>query len=79
MHTEDEIPILVLHVLEADIPQDPGIVDKDVDAAEALDGGLDDLLALDYVVVVGYGVATQLLDFFDDSIRGLWYGLATGC
>ena len=68
---EDEVPVLVLHVLEADVAQDAGVVDEHVDAAEGLDGGLDDLLAVVDAVVVGDGLAAGGLDLVDDDIGSL--------
>ena len=46
MNLYDEIPILILHVLEADIAENTGVVDQNVDPAEVLDGGVDDGLAI---------------------------------
>jgi hypothetical protein len=68
---EDQVPILVLHVLEADVAQNTGIVDEDVDAAVGLDGRLDNLVAILYTVVVGDGLAASSLDLVDDDISGL--------
>jgi hypothetical protein len=42
----DKIPIRLLHVLEADIAEDAGIVDEDIDPTEGVDGRLDDVLAI---------------------------------
>ena len=68
MHTVDQVPVLVLHVLEADIAQDPGVVDEDVDAAEVLDGRVDDGLAVLDAVVVGGSVSTGGFDLGDDDV-----------
>jgi hypothetical protein len=68
---EDQVPVLVLHVLEADIAQDTGVVDQDVDPAERLDGGVDNLLAVLDAVVVGYCLAACGFDLVDDNICGL--------
>lgn len=67
----DEIPILVRHVLEANIAEDAGIVYEDVDTAEIVNGGLDDRLAILYAVVVRSGLPASLLDLVDDDISGL--------
>jgi hypothetical protein len=69
---EDQVPVLVLHVLEADVAQDAGVVDQDVDAPKGLDGRLDDLVAVLDAVVVGNGLAACGLDLVDDDIRSLW-------
>jgi hypothetical protein len=65
---DDEVPVLVGQVLEGDITQDTGVVDEDINAAEGLDGGLDDLLALGDRVVVGNGLAASGLDLVDNNI-----------
>lgn len=67
----DQVPVGVLHVLEADIAQNTGIVDKDVDAAEGVNGSLDDLVTKLDAVVVCNGLASSLLDLVDDDISGL--------
>jgi len=46
MNIHDQIPILVLHVLEADIAEDAGIVDEDIYSAKVLDCRLDDLVSI---------------------------------
>jgi hypothetical protein len=71
MDSHDQVPVLVLHVLEADIPQDTGIVEQHIDAAIVLDGCLDDLLAICDAVVVGYCFAASGFDLVDDDISGL--------
>lgn len=68
MDCDDKIPVLVCYVLEADIAEDTGVVDEDVDAAVVLDGGLDDLVAILDAVVVAYCFAASGLDFVDDYI-----------
>jgi hypothetical protein len=67
----DEIPVLVRHVLEADVAQDAGVVEKNIDAAKVLDGCLDDLFAELDTVVVGDGLAARGADLVDDDIGGL--------
>jgi len=71
MHGHNQIPVLVLHVLEADITEDTSVVDQDIDAAECLDGGLDDLVAIGDTVVVGNGLAACGFDLVDNNISGL--------
>lgn len=67
----DQVPVQVLHVLEADVAQDAGVVDEDVDAAESLDGRVDDLVSVLDAVVVGDRLATGSLDLVDYNIGGL--------
>jgi len=68
---DDEVPVLILDVLEADIAEDTGVVDQHVDAAESLDGGLDDALAVLDGIVVGNGLAAGSLDLVDNNIGSL--------
>lgn len=67
----DQVPILILNVLKADISQDTGIVDEDIDSAESADGSLDDALAILDRVVVGDGLSARGLDLVDDDIGSL--------
>ncbi len=71
VNLEDEVPVRVLDVLEAHVTQDAGIVDQDIDATEALDGSLNDLVAVLHAVVVGHGLAAGGFDLVDDDIGGL--------
>lgn len=71
MDLEDQIPVLVLDVLEADIAQDAGVVNEDVDATECLDGRVDDLVAILDGIIVGNCLATILLDLINYYIGGL--------
>ena len=71
MDRNDEIPILVFHILEGDVAKDTGIIEEDVDAAEVLDGGLDDLVTILDAVVVCYCLAACGFDLIDDGICGL--------
>jgi hypothetical protein len=73
MDSHDQVPVLVLHVFEADIPQDTSVVEQHVDAAIVLDGCLDDLLAVCDAVVVGYCFAASGFDLVGDDIGGLYF------
>lgn len=68
---EDEIPIGILHVLEADIAEDTGIVNEDIDAAESLDGRLNNSVTIFDAVVICDGLSASGLDFVDDDIGSL--------
>jgi hypothetical protein len=68
----DEIPVRLLHVLEADIAQNARIVDEDVDAPKRIDGRLDDGFSLLDRVVVGDRLAACGADLVDDLVCGLW-------
>lgn len=67
----DEIPVGLLHVLEADISQNAGIVDENVDAAKVVNGRLDNGLSVLDRVVVGDCFAACLADLVDDLVGGL--------
>ena len=71
MDIDDEVPVLVGHVLEGDVAEDTSVVDEDVDAAVVVDCGLDDLLALGDRVVVGDGLAACGLNGVYDDISSL--------
>jgi len=71
MHCLDQIPVLILHVLEADIPQDTGVIYQNIDATEVIDGGLDDGFTVLHAVVVGNSLAALGADFLDDGIGSL--------
>ena len=71
MYGNDQVPVLVLHVLEADISEDASIVDEDIDAAERLDGGVDDLLTFCNAVIVGNSFAASSFNLFNNQICGL--------
>jgi hypothetical protein len=74
MNSDNQIPVIVCHVLEADITEDTRIVKEDIDSTVGFDGGFDDLLAVGDTVVVGYCFAACGFDFVDDDIGGLrWY------
>lgn len=71
MNLDDQIPILILHILEANVPQDPRIIDQHIDPPEGLNGRLDDLLAILDAVIVGDGLAARGFDLVDDYIGRL--------
>lgn len=71
MNAVDKIPVRILHVLEANIPQDTGVIKEHIDTAEVLDGSLNDSLAVLNAVVVGDRLAAGSPDLIDNDIRGL--------
>ena len=72
VYLHHQVPVLIFHVLEADIAQDAGIVDEDIDPAKVLDGSLNDLVAVLDRVVVGDGLAASRCDLLDNLVGGLW-------
>ena len=71
MYCDDQVPVTIFHVLEADITENTGVVKKDIDATEVLDGCLNNLVAIGDAVVVGYSATAGLLDLFDYYISSL--------
>jgi hypothetical protein len=68
VNLHDQVPVVVLHVLEADVSEDSSIVDQDVDSAKSLDGRVDDLFTIFDRVVVGNGLASSCLDLLDHDV-----------
>ena len=69
---DDRVPLLLGHVHEHAVAQDAGVVDEHVEAAERLDGGVDEALGalpVGDVVAVGDGLAAHRLDLVDDVLR----------
>lgn len=71
MDLHDQVPVRILHVLEADVAQNTGIVDEDIDPAESLDGSVDNGLTILHGVVVCYSFSSCGLDLVDDNIGSL--------
>ncbi|MNT90595.1 hypothetical protein D3C72_2315270 [compost metagenome] len=68
MHVLDQVPLLLGHLVEGGVAQDAGVVDQDVDGAEGLQGGGDDLLALGHRMMVGNRFATHGMNFSDHGV-----------
>lgn len=68
---DDEIPVLVGQVLEANVTQDTGVVDENIDATKGLEGGLNDSVSILDTVVVSDGLAARSYDLVDDHISSL--------
>ena len=71
MDFHNKIPVRIFHVLKADIAENAGIVDKNINTAEIRNGGINDLVTKLDAVVVGYSLAARFLNFLDDDIGGL--------
>lgn len=71
MNSVDEIPVGVLHVLEANIPENTSVVEQNIDTAEVLDGCLNNGLTVLDAVVVGNRLAAGGADLLNDDICGL--------
>lgn len=67
----NQVPVIILHVLEADIPEDTGIVNEYINATKGFDSSLNDLVSILDRVVVADSVASSGLDLLDNNIGGL--------
>jgi hypothetical protein len=67
----DQVPVGLFHVLKADIAQNAGVVDKDIDTAKGVNGRLDNGLTILDRVVVGNSFAACAADLVDDLVCGL--------
>ena len=67
----NKIPVLILHVLEADITENTGIVEQDVNTTKILDGSLNDFVTKLDAVVIGNSLAASLLDLIDNDVGSL--------
>ncbi len=70
MDAVDLLPVVIGHLLEADVAQDAGVVDDDVEAAEGVESGLDKARAVFDRVVVGDGLAAGGLNLGYDAVGG---------
>lgn len=70
----DQIPVQILHVLEANISQNTGVVNEDVDSAEGLNRGVNNGNAILNAVVVGNSLSASSLNLVDDYISSLCCG-----
>lgn len=75
MNSIDQIPILILHILERNIAQDTGIVNQHVDATKALDRCVDDSISVLDAVIVGDSLSARFSDLLNDGI-GILYETA---
>lgn len=71
MNLVNKIPILVLHVLKANIPENTSIVNEDIDPAKVLDGRVDNGFTVLDTVVVGSSLASGSFNFVDHNIGSL--------
>lgn len=71
MDAVDEIPVLILHILETDVTENTGIVKQNINTTEVLDSSLNDTLAILYTVVVGNRLTASGTDLLNDDIGSL--------
>jgi hypothetical protein len=67
----DQIPVCLLHVLEADIAQDTSVVDEDINATESVDSSLDNGFSVLDRIVVGDRLTASRADGVNDLVCGL--------
>jgi|GEM_PF-3850608 len=68
MYPVDQVPIGILHLVEALVAQDAGVVHHHIDTTESFQRVLHDLLAVGDRVVVGHCRTAGLADLLDHQI-----------
>ena len=71
MDSDNQIPVLVFHVLETNIPQNASVVDQYIDPSILLYRRFNDLVTILNTVVVGNSISTGRADFLNDYIGSL--------
>lgn len=77
MYFNDQIPIGICHILEADISQDSGIVQQYINSAEGVDCSFYDFLAILDAVVICYSFAASGTYFIDNYVGSLRFTVST--
>lgn len=78
MNLVNKIPILVLHVLKANVPQNARIVNENINSTKALYGRINNPLAIGNAIVIGHGLSSILLDFVNDNVGSLSHFVSDG-
>ena len=68
MHFKNKVPVLILHLLERDVSQNPSIVNQNIYTLEMVDCSLDDLVSELDGVVVGHCFSAFGLNLGDHLI-----------
>ena len=71
MDFNDQVPIGIRHILEADIPQNTSIINEDINSAKCLYCSIDNLLAVLNAVIIGNSSSAGRLDLLYYDIGGL--------
>ena len=71
MHFDDQIPVVIAHILECNISENTRIVEKNIYPPERPDRSLDDSLAVFNAVIVRDSFAARSFDLLDDNICSL--------
>ena len=74
MDLVNEIPVLIFHVVEANVPQDARVVDEHMDASKRLDRSINDCVSILDTVVVGNSFSASCFNFVDNGVGGLRIG-----
>ena len=71
MNFDNKIPVVVGHILEADISQDARIVQEYVDPAELIDCRVDDPISVLNAVIIGNSLAASGTNLIYDKVGSL--------
>jgi hypothetical protein len=71
VNLDDQVPVIIFHILETDVPQNASIVDQDVNPAKRIDSSLNYVLAVLDTIVVRDCLTTRISDLVDNDIGGL--------
>jgi hypothetical protein len=71
MHSHNQIPIRILHVLQRNIPQNPRVINQHIYPSKVLNSRSYDFFPALDAVVVRYCDAACFCDFCDDLVCGL--------
>src|SRR5215510_9599987 len=73
MNVDHRIPLLLGHVENHPVTQNAGVVDENIELAEAIERALDDTLGrleIGDAFIVGYGFTAGSFDFLDNLLGG---------
>jgi hypothetical protein len=71
MNSNNEIPIFIRHILKADISENTGIINQNINPSEVRDRRLNDFFTVSYTIVIRNRLATGSSNFVDNNIGSL--------
>ncbi len=71
MNLHDQVPILIFHVFEGNVPENPGIVYKYINATKVVDGGLNDSFTILNTIIVSGSFAASSADLLNNYVGSL--------
>lgn len=71
MNFNNEVPVIILHILKTDVSKNTCIVEQNINATEGLYGCVDNALSVLDAIVVRNRLSSSSLDFIDNNISGL--------